>query len=115
MTIWRTGVLLLIAVASASACASSTFFVSKDGKGYYWGNDSKDAYAMFCASGELKEILADTGLSPAVKEDLYQYNCGAGRSPEKIRELYASLSPAQRKDLRSAFKKHGYDINYLHC
>jgi hypothetical protein len=116
MNINRTGVLLLLlAIASASACTSSTFFVSKDGKGYYWGNDSKNAYKMFCETGELRRILTDTELPQATKDDLYQYNCGAERSNEKARQLYASMTPAQRKDLRSAFKKHGYEINYLSC
>ena len=107
--------LLLFAIAGSSACTSSTFFVSKDGQGYYWGNDSKDAYKMFCETGELRNILTDTALSQATKDDLYHYTCGAERSNEKARQLYASLTPAQRKDLRSAFKKHGYDINYLPC
>jgi len=112
----RTGFLLLVLViAGASACATSTFFVSKDGKGYYWGNDSKDAYILFCETGELGKILSDTALSQVMKDDLYQYNCGAERSNEKARQLYAAMTPAQRKDLRSAFKKHGYDINYLPC
>jgi hypothetical protein len=107
--------LLLLAIASASACTSSTFFVNKDGKGYYWGNDSKDAYKTFCESGDLMKIIADTELPQATKEDLYLYNCGAERSPEKARQLYASMTPSQRKALRNAFKKHGYDINYLPC
>lgn len=116
MIIWGTRVLLLLfAIASANACTTSTFFVSKDGKGYYWGNDSKDAYRMFCETGELGKIIADTELPRAMKDDLYQYNCGAERSNEKARQLYASMTPAQRKDLRSAFKKHGYDINSFPC
>jgi len=107
--------LLLLAITSASACTSSTFFVSKDGNGYYWGSDSKDAYKMFCETGELGKILIDTELPQAMKDNIYQYNCGAERSNEKARQLYASMTPAQRKDFRSAFRKHGYDINYFPC
>jgi hypothetical protein len=116
MNIGRTRVLLLLlAIASACACTSSTFFVSKDGKDYYWGNDSKDAYKMFCETGELRKIITDTELPQPMKDDLYQYNCGAERSTEKARQLYASMTPLQRKNLRHAFKKHGYDINYFPC
>ena len=99
----RIRVLLLLAIAAASACTSSTFLVSKDGKAYYWGKDSKDAYKMFCETGELRKIIADTVLPDAMKEDLYQYNCGAGRSNDKARQLYASMTSAQRKELRISF------------
>lgn len=108
-------VLLLLVTASVGACVSSTFFVNKDGHGYYWGNDSKEAYTTFCESGELMKIIADTGFPQSMKDDLYQYNCGAERSPEKARQLYASMTPAQRKTLRNAFKNHGYDIHSQSC
>ena len=107
--------LLLLAIASTSACASSTFFVNKDGKGYYWGSDSKDAYLTLCESGDLAKIIADTDFPQAIKDDLFRHTCGPERSSEKARQLYASLTPVQRKALRKAFKKHGYDINYLPC
>jgi hypothetical protein len=29
--------------------------------------------------------------------------------------LYSDLTPEQRKDLRLAFRKQGYDINYYPC
>lgn len=97
-------------------CASgSTFIASKDGKGYYLGNSSSAAYEKFCRSGDLRKILADTSLAQEMRDDLYQKNCGAVRSSDEVRKLYASLSPAQRKELRQAFKRNGYDINYIPC
>jgi hypothetical protein len=107
------GVVLTMTLLTA-ACAS-TFLVSKDGKGYYLGSESSAAYKMFCESGDLKKILAGTQLPSEMKAELFQYNCGGIRSKEKVRQLYTSMTPLQRKDLRSAFKKNGYDINYLPC
>jgi hypothetical protein len=107
------GVLLAGALA-VSACGS-TFVVSKNGKGYYLGNGSSAAYAMFCESGDLLKILAGTTLAEDMKDTLYRYNCGAERSSTKVREAYASLAPVQRKELRMSFKKNGYDINHIPC
>jgi len=98
------------------ACgSSSTFVASKDGRGYYLGNSKSAAYEMFCQSGDLKKILADTSLAQEMREELYQYNCGADRSNDKVRKLYASMTADQRKDLRRAFKRNGYDVNYIQC
>jgi hypothetical protein len=89
--------------------------VSKDGKGYYLGSSSNEAFTMFCGSGDLLKILADTQLSPEMKDDLYQYNCGPDRASGKVRQVYASLTPVLRKELRKSFRDHGYDINYMPC
>jgi hypothetical protein len=97
------------------ACASSTFIASKDGKGYYMGSGSNAAYRMFCESGDLQKILAGTQLSSETKDELYRSNCGPERSKDKVKQAYASITPAQRKDLRLAFRNNGYDINYLPC
>lgn len=97
------------------ACAS-TFVASKDGKGYYLGNGSSAAYHMFCESGDLKRILVDTTkIEQDMKNELYEDNCGSGRSHEKVKQVYASMSPEQRKDLRLAFQHNGYDINIMRC
>jgi len=97
------------------ACAS-TFVASKDGKGYYLGNNSTAAYQLFCESGDLKKILEDTTkLDQELKNALYEDNCGSGRSHDKVKQDYAGMSPEQRKDLRLAFKRNGYDINIMRC
>jgi hypothetical protein len=106
---------LTAATALLTAACSSTFVATKDGRGYFLGSGSSEAYKLFCASGDLKHILEDTRLSGEVKNELFQYNCGAERSKEKVRQVYASMTPEQRKDLRSAFKRNGYDVNYMHC
>lgn len=98
----------------ASACAS-TFVATKDGKGYYLGNSSNAAYERFCTSGDLQKILAGTQLSQDLKNDLFRYNCGPERSSTKVKQLFASMAPEQRKELRMSFKSNGYDINYIPC
>ena len=75
------------------ACAS-TFVASKDGKGYFVGNSSNAAYRMFCESGDLERILAaTTTVEQATKNDLYASNCGSDRSSDKVRKVYASMTP----------------------
>ncbi len=46
--------------------------------------------------------------------NLYKYNC-TQRSGEKVKEIYASLMPEQRRELRFSFQLHGYDINHMAC
>jgi hypothetical protein len=106
--------ILAVSALFFSAC-SSTFVVSKGGKGYYLGNGSNAAYTMFCSSGDLDKILAGTQLSRDMRDNLYQVNCGPDRSSEKVRQVYASLTPDLRKELRKSFRDHGYDINYINC
>lgn len=96
------------------AC-TSTFMVSKDGKGYMLGSNSTAIYQMLCESGDLKKILADTQLSRQLKTDLYRYNCSPERSRDKVKEIYVSMAPEERKELRIAFKSNGYDVNAMHC
>lgn len=111
---WIVGFAVIVAV-TLSACASSTFVASKDGKGYYLGNSSNAAYRLFCESGDLRKILAATQLPSETKDELYRSNCGPERSKERVKQIYASITPEQRKELRLAFRKNGYDINYLPC
>lgn len=106
--------ILAVIVTGVGAC-SSTFVVTKDGRGYQWGSDSKAVYKMLCESGDLRKVLADTGMPEKMKDDIYRYNCSEERSGEKIRQLYATMTGEQRKDLRTAFIKNGYDINYIPC
>jgi hypothetical protein len=115
----KKGLLAITVIMAASfflqACAS-TFLAYKDGHGYFVGNRSDSAYKMFCESGDLKKILADTTkLGQDITSDLYRYNCGAEQSREKVKLIYAAMTPEQRKDLKLAFKRNGYEINYLHC
>lgn len=108
------GFVMTTALGFTAACGS-TFVVSKDGKGYYLGSGSKSAFSMLCESGDLAKVLADTRLSREMQTDLNRSTCSAGRSKERVKQLYASLTPEQRKDLRLAFKKNGYEINAMLC
>lgn len=96
------------------ACAD-TFLVHKDGNGYFLGSKSKAAYEMLCVSGDFEKVLAATHLSKEMKDTLYQYNCSAERSSDKVKEIYASMTREQRKDVKKAFNMNGYDINYMPC
>lgn len=111
----RTVLIVTFTFAILISSCSSTFLVSKDGKGYFLGSKSEAIYKMLCESGDMKKIISDTTFSQGLKDDLYRYNCSSERSGEKIKQLYASMVPEQRKDLRNAFKSNGYDINYLPC
>ena len=105
----------LIASLALQACAS-TFVASKAGKGYYVGSSSNAAYRMFCESGDMQRILtATTTIGQDKKDDLYGSNCGPDRSNERVRKVFASMTTEQRRDLRQAFKKNGYDINAMRC
>ncbi len=65
---------------------------------------------MLCTSGDLKKILADAALPEESDANLYEAQC-SDRSREKLDRIYASLNPEQQEALKSAFRKHGYEIN----
>lgn len=110
----KTAVTVLLMLLALAGCASNTFVVTKHGKSYFFGSAREGFYQMMCASGDLQRILADTGLPAEQKEYLYKYNC-LEQSKDRVRQLYASLSAPQRRELRLAFQLHGYDINYMEC
>ncbi len=113
------GIFLLMGILLAALLTwgcTNTFVVTKDGKSYFFGSKREGFQKMLCASGELKSILADTQLPLNIRDNLYKFNCvAAEQSKEKVGALYASMTPEQRRDLRLAFQKHGYDINYMEC
>lgn len=110
----KRAVVVLLALFVLGGCAKNTFVVTKHGKSYFFGSAREGLYQMMCASGDLQRILADTGLPAEQKEALYKYNC-LEQSKDRVRQLYAALSPSQRRELRLAFQLHGYDINYMEC
>ena len=89
--------------------------VAKSGSGYILGSDSNAMHTMLCESGDLRKILLDAQLGLGTKDDLYRYNCSPDRSRDKVKQVYASMVPAERKALRVAFKSNGYEINAMHC
>jgi hypothetical protein len=105
-------------VLATGACAPA-FMVGKAGsdeKGVFLGSKSKAAYNMLCVSGDLAKVLATSHLSKEMKDDLYKYNCSEEeRSTKKLRKLYGSMTRAERKDIKLAFKKNGFAINGGEC
>lgn len=105
-------VIMNIAGLSLFIGACSTGFVlSKGGYHTYLGSNSNIKYNMLCSSGELEKVLATTHLSQERKDTFYRYNCSDERSSEKIKQLYAAMTPEERKDMKKAFKANGYGIN----
>lgn len=99
------------------SCAS-TFLVSKEGsekRGRFLGSASNSMYEMLCASGDLMRVLESTHFNKDMKEAFYQSNCSTERSFDKVKQIFASMTPEQRKDIRTAFKKNGYSINSGGC
>ncbi len=113
----KTGLIIMIAgVALLTGACTPTFMVGKgEGRGTYWGTNSKSMYEMLCASGDLEKVLEATHLSREIKDSFYQYNCSAERSSDKVKKLYASMTSEQRKDIRTAFKAKGYSVNGGSC
>ena len=101
-----------VSMAMVAGACTDTFLVYKQGKGYFLGSDSAGKYELLCTSGDMEKVLADTQLSAEMKDSLYKYNCSEERSGEKITEIYLAMNAEQRKDIRTAFKKNGYEINH---
>jgi hypothetical protein len=98
-------------IALVTGACSSEFMLNKNGRAYFLGSNSKAKYDMLCTSGDLEKVLAVTQLSKEMKDAFYHYNCSVERSSEKIKQIYASMTPEERKDIKHAFKENGYGIN----
>ncbi len=114
MRVQRLFALILCAIFAAG-CSPATFLISKDGESAFFGRERSSFYRLLCTGEELKTILADADLSSDVKNDLYHYTCSDQRSYDKVVSLYVFLTPDEKKKLKSAFIKHGYEVNYLNC
>lgn len=95
-----------------SACAR-TFLIGQYGSNYFLGDTSDGMYKMLCASGDLEKVLLASHLSQDKKDALYKYNCSAERSGKKIRQIYASMTVAERDDIKDAFKNNGFAVNVI--
>ncbi len=106
--LWRTLVLALASLFFIS-CAK-TFLVTKDCNTYFFGSPDQTLYKMLCTSGDLQKVLADFAIPEDIRASLYEAQC-TDRSRDKLDSIYASLSHDQQDALKSAFRKHGYEIN----
>lgn len=96
-------------------CGPTTFIISKDNRAYYLGRKSDSLYEMLCKSGDLEKILSDTSMPEDLKKELYRFTCTEERSKEKVVALYNFLTPEEKEDFKSIFRRHGYTINYVPC
>ncbi|MGC2063309.1 MAG: hypothetical protein WA610_10030 [Thermodesulfovibrionales bacterium] len=109
---------LIIAVLTLgllAACGPTTFIISKDNRAYYLGRKSENLHTMLCKSGDLELILSETIMPDDLKKELYRFNCTEERSKEKVLSLYLFLTPEEKEDFKSVFRRHGYTINYVPC
>jgi hypothetical protein len=100
-----------IGLALATGACTSMFMVGKGGTGGYLGCSSPAMYEMLCTSGDMEKVLATTHLSKDMKDAFYKHSCSEERSRGELKQLYASMTSEQRKDLKTAFKKNGYSVN----
>ncbi|MDA8326939.1 MAG: hypothetical protein M0033_12090 [Nitrospiraceae bacterium] len=107
-------VALLLTAAFLLGCSTNRFIIYKDGKAYYFASKRNGLYKMLCESGDFKRVLESSTVPPDMKKDLYRYNC-VEPSADKVQALYVSLTPEQRKSIRTAFVAQGYEINYFPC
>ncbi len=101
--------------ALSAGCGPTTFIISKDNRAYYLGRKSESLHTMLCKSGDLERILSETIMPEDLKKELYRFNCTAERSKEKVISLYLFLTPEEKEDFQSVFRRHGYTINYVPC
>ena len=111
------GLLYIVLTSSIfmTGCAPSTFIISKEGRAYYFGRESKSLHRMLCESGDLEKILAETSIAEDIKKDFYKYNCTEQHSEQKVISLYLFLSPGEKEELKSAFREYNYTVNFVPC
>jgi len=98
-----------------AGCGPTTFIISKDHRAYYLGRKSESLHTMLCKSGDLEQILSETIMPDDLKKELYRFNCTEERSKEKVISLYLFLTPEEKEDFKSVFRRYGYTINYVPC
>jgi flagellar basal body-associated protein FliL len=114
MKIWLfIGIFGMVLVTGA---CTPMFMVGKgEGRVVFLGSNSQATYEVLCTSGDLEKVLEATNLSKEMKDSFYQYNCSTERSSDKVKQLFASMTSEQRKDIRNAFIQNGYSINAGSC
>ena len=105
----------IVGMVIITGACTDTFLLGKGRAGYFYGSKSNAIFEMLCASGDLEKVLLATNLSQEMKDALYKYNCSAERSGVRVKQLYASMTVAERKDIKNAFRKNGYEINRILC
>jgi len=107
--------IVIIAAVLLSACAPATFLVSKGNRAYYIGSRSKQLNRLLCQSGDMDRVLERTDFPEDIERSLYRYVCTDEGSVEKATSIYLFLTPDEKKELKRAFIKEGYTVNYVPC
>ncbi len=110
---WKTRRLVVLSVACITLFCigcTKTFLISKDCNTYFFGSNDQTLYNMLCASGDLEKVLNDAQLPADTQAGFYKAQC-TDRSRQNLNDIYGSLSHEQQEALKSAFRKHGYEIN----
>lgn len=98
-----------------AGCGPTTFIISKGNRAYYLGRQSESLDTLLCKSGDLEHILSETIMPDDLKKELYRFNCTEERSKEKVISLYLFLTPEEKEDFKSVFRRYDYTINYVPC
>jgi hypothetical protein len=101
--------MLCLLVVMTAGCVP-TFLISKDCKTYFFGEVNETKYKMLCPSGDFERVLNSTTLPRETKNALYWSTC-RDRSRQRPQAVYASLSAAQKRDLKFSFQKQGCEVN----
>jgi hypothetical protein len=97
-----------------SSC-SPGFTIYKKGVPYHFESKRKGLYKMFCASGDLKTILAGAEKIPQkTREKFFYFNC-VQPDASRVQELFSGMSVEERKDLRASYRREGYTLSYFPC
>ena len=105
----------IVVMAFLTGACTDTFLLGKGRTGYFYGCKSNAMFEMLCTSGDLEKVLLASHLSQEMKDTIYKYNCSAERSGAKVKQIYASMTVEERKDIKHAFRKNGYEINRILC
>jgi hypothetical protein len=106
---------LCLIPAVVAACGPATFLIERDGTSAFFGRERPYLHTMLCDHAELKVVLRDADLPADVQNDFYRYACSEQRSYDKVASLYLFLTPREKINLKKAFEKHGYRVNYVPC
>ncbi len=108
--------LVLLAMISLSAgCGPTTFLVGKDNSYAFFGRINTPLAKDLCTSGELRTILDDALIPAIAKDGFFRNICTAEYSHDMVLSIYAFMTPEEKKELRLAFTRHGYEVNVVHC
>lgn len=117
MMLRRTLVVLTLAILLFGCSGTSTFLITKSpsNRSYYLHKYSEGLHNQLCKSGDFERVLMGTSLEEYIKKDLLEYVCTDKHSSDEVLSLFTSFSPDEMRELKRAFVRNGYTVNYIPC